>query len=226
MAAPRYMSPNYHSIAQAADNALESASGLRINFRVAQYGNLDNCKRQAVSFQKSFAALRSRMNRKEEQTAPGGSTIGLRDSEAKGKYVNLACMLEILNNAEGWCVVLIRSTNILENWDIEDIATGKPYEEIGMHQREGDALWEKFCRAFYGNDNATFSEAQCVRLVELQPGNAEFVEQYRAGVRQGNVGRIAAPVAPEPQANLVDLADLSEEELSFGGGVDGGKEGD
>lgn len=106
--------PSAQAVRTVAEHALMSVEGLQIKFLASKYGDLKRAASAARSFQTSFSAMRARERGKQQV----------------GRYDPLACCKLPLPNDGGFEIIIAKASGLLLDWDIIDIATGKPPEEF------------------------------------------------------------------------------------------------
>lgn len=231
MAEARAYSASFHSVQAVADAALESRHGLALLYTVKDYGNLANAKHRARSFQKSFCSLRDRVRHLSRRRLGESSTVVPRVSDAKGVYDSLACYMEVMDDEEGYKIVLMNGHALLSHMNIIDLDSGKPLSEIGAARTEESRLIEAFTNAYFENFNAEpFGVEDCMRLIELDEKVADVVHAYMKGYRDSPAGRRAkAPIAPPigPYAvkrdDITDILELGDAAFEGWEGADEGE---
>lgn len=201
MTEPRALTAAMVNAQRVADAALSTPDGICIYFRTPAQGSLAHCKHLARSFQQSFSSMRSRARRTVENRAHHSNDgIKLRDIFVRGPYDNLACIREELPEDAGWCITVCPSSTILNQFDIIDIATGKPLSNVGAGRDELNIIMEK---ALQRPETMTIREYD--RALEIDPTFWDAIDDPNS------------VWLPRPKATAVDLAELAPDIDPFTG---------
>ncbi len=215
MVAPRTYSPNFDTVTQAADAALNDPDGITIRFKLDTLGSMEACRLSARSFQKSFTALRARANRLSNTSA--------RDTNKTGIYSKLICQVLPMGDDSGWMVNLLPARVVLSTLDIISNSTGLPITSFGAKQDERTKLTEKSVfqpSEFTAEDYDRLTQLDAAWRADNAPEQEPWhtVDGMLIWKRPGSVQSVSSPLSNH--APVTDLADLAALPSVFG--VDGG----
>lgn len=159
MSGPRAITGQMEAVSGLVAQALAEPEGIYIYWRVSDYGSLDECKRKARSLQSTFAALRTRARRSEENRMAQRTA---RDTDARSHWDRLGFSIEALPEGEGIRAWIGLANQLFASLEVVSAATGKPLTTIG--RAKDIELDEILARAFKGD---ALSEHEKARLREL-----------------------------------------------------------
>jgi hypothetical protein len=208
-----------------ADEVRSSRQEVHVWFRVTPQRDLRACAAAVRGMQAAFSSVRAKARRRSAQLA--GENFSIRDAPVRGPYDDIACVKHILPQEEGFKLVFMPGFMYAIDAEITN-AKGEPLQQVDPTLGRFHAL---FMKVLLLAEHA--HKHQETWHWPLNPEETSFIREYDQAQFEAHILPQYLPWMQEDKpthsgsretqfGEVVDLADLGEEELEFDNGEEAG----